>query len=205
MTPWGSSKSLDRSPDRDILTVKLRSDQARALTALEGYTDEVEAAYERLLGSLDGSDVPQVYPVLRSLASLYSFRNDHARAVETGRQMLAIAERTGDPAMRVEGHLFVGTGTAFTGRIEDGLPMLEAGVAWSEAHPYQPSHYRLGPDTRVSSLTALSLLLWWQGRIDTSRERSLQAIELADAARPSLHERLRALPCSAPAAVARGA
>jgi predicted ATPase/class 3 adenylate cyclase len=171
--------TLAPSPDRDALTVRLRSDQARALTAMEGYTDEVEAAYERLLGSLDGSDVPQVYPVLRSLASLYSFRNDHARAVETGRQMLAIAERTGDPAMRVEGHLFVGTGTSFTGRIEDGLSMLEAGVAWFEANPYQPSHHRLGPDTRVSSLTALSLLLWWQGRVDTSLDRSRQALELA--------------------------
>jgi tetratricopeptide (TPR) repeat protein len=173
-------ETLAPSRDRDALVVRLRSDQARALTAIEGYSDEVEAAYERLLGSFEGAETPTVYPVLRSLASLYSFRNDHARAIEMGRQILAIAEQTGDPAMRVEGHLFVGTGSSFTGGIDDGIPILEAGVAWWQSHPYRSSHHRLGPDTRVSSLTALSLLLWWQGRIDSSLERSRQALELAD-------------------------
>ena len=47
----------------------------------EAITAEVEAAYERLLESLAGADVPQVYPVLRSLASLYGFRSEHAKAV----------------------------------------------------------------------------------------------------------------------------
>jgi predicted ATPase/class 3 adenylate cyclase len=172
-------ETLAPSPDRDALAMRLRSDQARALTAIEGYSDEVEAAYERLLGSLDGAETPMVYPVLRSLASLYAFRNDHVRAAEMGRQLLAVAERTGDFAMRVEGHLFVGTGASFSGRIDDGLPTLEAGVAWWHSHPYQSSHHRVGPDIRVSTLTALSLLLWWQGRIDTSLERSRQALDLA--------------------------
>ncbi len=55
---------LDRSPsspERDLLAITLRSDQARALTAMEGYTKEVEAAYERLLASVEGAPVPRVY------------------------------------------------------------------------------------------------------------------------------------------------
>src|SRR6185503_11709680 len=130
----------------------------RARTALEGYTSEVEAAYERLLASLEGADFSRLYPVLRALASLYSFRADNHKASDMGRQLLELAERTGDPEIRVEGTLFLGTGSSFGGTIEDGLVPLEAGVAWWRAHPYKSSHYRLGPDPRVSMLTALSLL-----------------------------------------------
>jgi predicted ATPase len=171
--------SCEPSPERDALAISLRSDHARALSALHGFTDEVEAAYDRLLDSLDGSDVPQLYPVLRGLASFYSFRSDHARAADVAGQMLALAEHTGDPEMRAEAHLFAGTGASFSGRITDGLPLLEASIAAWTARPYQLSHLRLGPDPRVSTLTALSLLSWWQGRIDTSLARSLDALELA--------------------------
>jgi hypothetical protein len=96
-----------------------------------------------------------------------------------GRQLLALAERTGDPEIRAEGYLFLGTGSSFAGRIEDGIPHLEAGVALSKAHPYQSLHFRLGPDPRVSSLTALSLLGWWRGDLEVSLDRSAESLELA--------------------------
>jgi tetratricopeptide (TPR) repeat protein len=38
----------------------------------------------------------------------------------------------------------------------------------------------MAPDARVSTSTALSLLYWWQGRLDTSLERSAEALALAD-------------------------
>ena len=170
---------LEPSPERDVLIVSLRSDEARARSAMEGFTDDVESAYERLLASLDGAEVPQVYPVLRTLAAFYSFRSENGRAAEVGRQLLDVGERTGDPAIRVEGHLFHGTGLSFLGRVGDGIPELEAGVATWKAHPYQLSHLRLGPDPRVSTLSALSLLGWWEGSIDRSLERSREALAMA--------------------------
>jgi predicted ATPase/class 3 adenylate cyclase len=171
--------SLAPSTERDVLTISLLSDQARALTALEGYTSEVEAAYERLLASVEGADYSRLYPVLRSLASLYSFRADNQRARAMGSQLLELAERTGDPEIRVEGTLFYGTGSSFGGTVEDGIAPLEVGVAWWRAHPYKSSHFRLGPDPRVSMLTALSLLGWWRGDLDTSLARSTESLELA--------------------------
>jgi hypothetical protein len=146
---------------------------------MEGFTDEVQSAYERLLASLDGAEVPQAYAVLRALAAFYSFRSENGRAAEMGRQLIAVGERLGDPAIRVEGHLFLGTGMSFAGRVGDGLPELEAGVATWKAHPYQVSHSRLGPDPRVSTLSALALLGWWEGSVDTSLERSRQALAMA--------------------------
>jgi predicted ATPase/class 3 adenylate cyclase len=173
---------LDRSsssPERDLLAITLRSNQARALTAMEGYTEEVEAAYERLLASVEGAPVPRVYPVLRGLATLYVFRADHVRSRQLGRQILDLAEVEGDPQIRVDGHLLYGQGLAFGGRIEDGIPELEAAVEWWQTHPYDRPYIRMGPDSRVSTLTALSLLTWWQGRLATSVRHSAQALELA--------------------------
>jgi tetratricopeptide (TPR) repeat protein len=175
----GVLETMPSSPHRDVLMVTLRGNQARALTAMEGYTAEVEAAYERLLASLEGGDVPKVYPVLRSLATLYSVRAESARAAEMGRQILRLAEHDSDPAVKVDGHLMLGTALSFGGRIEDGLPDLEAGIAWSLSHPYEGAPTRLGPDPRVGTLTALSLLLWWQGGLDRSLLRSDEAVGLA--------------------------
>ena len=175
----GVVESLEPSPERDVLAASLRSDQARALTAMEGYTAEVEAAYERLLASLEGADVPRLYPVLRALASLYSFRSDHARAAEMGSPAPRGRRTDRRPRDPRRGPPQQGTGTSFAGRIGDGLPLLEAGVAWSKAHPYESSHFRLGPDPRVSMLTALSLLGWWQGGLDVSLERSAESLALA--------------------------
>jgi len=172
-------ESLDRSNEGDVLAVILRSNQARALTAMQGYTEEVEAAYERLLASLEGADVPQVYPVLCGLATLYTFRADHERATELARELLRLAERQADPEIRVVGHLMLGTGLSFAGRIPDGLPELEAGVRFFEEHDYDASRFSLGPDPRVSTWTALSLLQWWQGRLDTSTQRSDAALAMA--------------------------
>ena len=70
--------------------------------------------------------MPRVYPVLRGLATLYIFRADHVRSRQLGRQILDLAEVEGDPQIRVDGHLLYGQGLAFGGRIEDGIPELEA-------------------------------------------------------------------------------
>jgi predicted ATPase/class 3 adenylate cyclase len=118
--------SVERTPDREVLAIAMRSEQARALTALEGYTAEVEAAYERLLESVGDADVPQTYPILRGLAGLYSFRGEDERANELARRILKLAEELDDPAMRADGHLLLGTGIAFA-RIPDGIGILEAG------------------------------------------------------------------------------
>jgi predicted ATPase/class 3 adenylate cyclase len=170
---------LDASPARDALIVSLRSDEARAMSATEGFTNDVQAAFERLLTAIDGAAVPQAYPVLRALAAFYSFRSEPALAAEMGRQLLAVAERTEDPAVQVEGHLFYGTGLSFGGRVGDGIPELEVGVTTWQAHPYELSHSRLGPDPRVSTLTALSLLGWWEGSVDMSLGRSQEALAMA--------------------------
>jgi predicted ATPase/class 3 adenylate cyclase len=177
----GVHETLPASTERTAFAVTLRSIQARALSAIHGYTAEVAAAYERLLASLPDEDVPQVFPVLRSLASLYTFRDENAKSVEVGRRILRLADLQGDPGMRGDGHLVLGMGLSFSGRLEDGLPDLESAARCFEDYPYHAMRFRLGPDPQVVTLTALSLLLWWQGRLDASLGRSEQAVAMARA------------------------
>ncbi len=177
---------LPTTPERTLLAITLRSNQARALTAMQGYTTEVQTAYEGLLGSLKGAEVPQAYPVLRGLASFYMLRNEHAKAADLGRRIVRLGELQDDPLMSADGHLVLGTSRGFGGRLEDSIPDVETSVRMFEANAGREVPFRLGPNPWVVSLTALSLLLWWLGRTDRSLERSQQAAAAARAlAHPS--------------------
>jgi predicted ATPase/class 3 adenylate cyclase len=172
-------EAMPPSPERSLLAATLRTHQARALTAMQGYTAEVEAAYERLLGSVEGADVTQVYPVLRVLASLHQLRGEHVRTADLARRIIRLAEDPDDPLMRADGHLMLGTSLAFAGRIEDGIPDLEAAIGLFEANPHVAAPEYVGPAPHVTSLTAASLLYWSLGRLDRSLERSERAVALA--------------------------
>jgi tetratricopeptide (TPR) repeat protein len=176
----GVLETLERTPEREVLALAMRSDQARALTAMDGYTPEVEAAYERLLETLDSTDVPQVYPILRALGSLFSFRNEHEKAIEIATRILRLGEEQGDLVMQVDGHLLRGSGLGFSGRVDAGMPDLEAGIAIAERLRHGAVPGRLGPDPRVGIHTAVSLLSWWAGRLDTSLAHSHRAVAIGD-------------------------
>ena len=112
--PRASSIRSRRRPTDQFFAVAMRSEQARALTALEGYTPEVEAAYERLLGTVSsGGRAGGRIPILRGLASLYSFRNENEEATGSARRILRLGEEQADPAVQVDGHLLIGMGLSF--------------------------------------------------------------------------------------------
>jgi hypothetical protein len=174
-------EGLPSSPGRVVEAATLQSDRARAMSAIDGYSDAVEAAFERVLAAYEGGDLSHAYPVLRSLASFHTFRNESDRALPFARQILAIGETVGDPAMRISGHTFIGSSLSFLGRLTDGSPDLEAGADLAVAAPSTGDWYRLGPDPRVSCLTALSLFRFWEGRLDASLLRSSEAVAVARA------------------------
>ena len=167
------------SPARVVAAATLQSDRARAVAAVDGYSDEVEAAFERVLASIAEADLSDAYPILRSMASFHMFRNRDELALPLGRQVLALGEAKGDPVMRISGHMYVGPSLSFLGRLPDGLPDLEAGAELAAAAPASHDWYRLGPDPRVSCLTALSLLSFWEGRLDSSLRRAREALAFA--------------------------
>ena len=174
------------SSDRDAALVTLRTSLARALLAMQGYTPEVEEAYARTV-ELFGRDqvAPQLFPVLRGLASFYIYRAEFDKAVDMGRRILALGEAEDDHSMRLEGHFIVGANLAFLNDLEGGIEHLDEAIHGFETHPYRAGRYRAGNDPRVTSLTTSAIVLWVVGRIDESLRRADRALVVAsDLAHP---------------------
>ena len=82
---------------------------ARALLATKGYTEEAEQAYRRALELCESAgEIPQLFPVLRGLASFYGLRNEPDKATQMGERILQLAERLDDTNMKIEGLLMTG-------------------------------------------------------------------------------------------------
>ena len=97
------------TPERAREEIILQTSLARALLASKGYTEEVEQAYARALELCTSvGEIPQLFPVLRGLASFYVLRSEFAKGVQIGERILELAERLDDVDMRVEGHLVLG-------------------------------------------------------------------------------------------------
>jgi predicted ATPase len=166
--------------ERAATEAMLRMSQARALLAMEGYTSAVEAEYTRALELIGGEgDRPQLFPVLRSLGSFYSFRSEFDKATQVGREIQSLADRQNDPSMRIDGDLLVGSTRGFRGDLMFGAEVLDAAIASFETHDYRPSRFRLGSDPRVPCLTTSALFLWLLGYPDRSLERADRALALA--------------------------
>jgi len=181
--------SSPATPERAASEVTLRMSRARALMAMEGYTSAVEAEYTEALELTEGEDVrPQLFPVLRSLATFHHYRAEFEKAAQIGREIQALADRDNDPSMRVDGNLLVGSALGLLGDLDAGEQELDAAIASFGAHPYKSARLRLGNDPRVPCLTTSAFFLWLLGYPDRARERADRALAVAVAVEhPSTH------------------
>ena len=172
--------ALPDRPDHWQEELTLRTTLARALTLLRGYTGEAEDEYAGALALLEEHpDVPLLFPVLRSLASFHGFRGEIDKGIEYGNQILRLADSEGDPSMRVDGDIIIGSNTGFGGHLEQGLAHLDEAIRAFESDDFRPRRFRLGLDVRVSCLTTSGFFLWLLGRPDRAVERADRAVALA--------------------------
>ena len=168
------------SDDRWKREVTLQTSLARALTMLRGYTGEVEDAYARALELFDGRpQVPQVYPVLRSLASFHGFRSEMDKGIEYVNAIVRLADAQGDSSMRIDGEILLGSYTGFLGRLQAAVDLLDEAITSFERGGYRPRRLRLGIDARVSGLTTSGFFLWLLGYPDRAVTRADRSVELA--------------------------
>ena len=169
-----------RDDDRWRQELSLRIGLARTLTLHRGYTGEVEDAYARALAMFEGQrEVPQLFPVLRSLASFHGFRGEFDKGIRYAQEIVRLADAQDDASMRVDGEFLIGSYLSFTGDLEGGLGHLDAAIRAFESRGYRPRRLRLGIDARVSSLTTSAFLLWLVGRPDQAVGRADRAITVA--------------------------
>jgi predicted ATPase/class 3 adenylate cyclase len=168
------------TPERIQQELLLQTSLARALQVIKGYTQEVELAYTRALDlSREVGEIPELFPVLRGLGSLYSYLGEYEKAGQMAQKILNMAERLGDPKMLVDGHLRLGYILAFTGNISLGLEHLEKAIAGYDPDRFGAPPYQLGNNPGVIGLNVSALILWMVGFPDRAHERAHEAIALA--------------------------
>jgi predicted ATPase/class 3 adenylate cyclase len=172
--------STPSTPERATREVTLQTSLARALLAVKGYTQEVEEAYTRALELLKGNpDLPQLFPVLRGLASFYNLRAEFDKGAQLGREILRLAEHQDDRSMLVDGHLVLGSNLAFLDDLHGGLEHLDQALACSEPQQRGAGRFRLGNHPAVACFTTSAFILWWLGYPDRALERANAGVALA--------------------------
>lgn len=167
------------TPERVQQEIVLQTTLARALLTTLGFTEEVEQAYKRALELCDrAGEIPQLFPVLRGLASFYALRAENDKGFQIGQRILEMAERLDDADLRIEGHLVLGEN--IMGRdVQAGLEHMEKVIAAFDLKGSRVQ--RLGPGTHpnVVALNVSALLLWMSGFPAQARKRSSEAVLLA--------------------------
>jgi predicted ATPase len=171
--------SAPSTPDRAGEEITLRTALARALLATKGYSREVEEAYATALQPFEGREVPQLFPVLRSLASYYIFQSEFDKAARIGREILRLAERQQDTGMLVEGHLVVGMSIITLEGIPAALEQLEEAIALFRAEPFGVRPFRLGNNAGVTCFTSAAFFLWMLGYPDKAVARAEEGMAMA--------------------------
>jgi hypothetical protein len=128
---------------------------------------------------LEDRDLPQLFPVLRSLATFYNYRAEFDKGADVGRQILRLAEQQNDTSMLVDGHLVVGTSLVFLTDLHGGLDHLDQAIDCFRSQPHRSRPFRLGPNSGVACLTTSAFVLWLLGHPDHALERANDAVALA--------------------------
>jgi predicted ATPase/class 3 adenylate cyclase len=171
--------SAPSTPDRAIQEITLRTSLARVLMGTKGYSREVEEAYATALHPFEGRELPQLFPVLRSLASYYVAQSEFDKGARIGREILHLAERQQDTGMLVDGHLVVGLCLSTVEGISFALEHLDQAIALVRAGASKSRPFRLGNNAGVTCFTTSAFFLWMLGYPDKAVARAEEAMTLA--------------------------
>jgi predicted ATPase len=170
------------SVERAHQELRLQTVLGPALMSTVGLgASEVEATYIRareLCRQI--GDTPQLFPVLVGLFHYWLVLGKCQTADELAQQLLAIAEKTGEPALVMLAHGSHGDVSWIMGRFETARTCFEQAKAIyvpEEHHSLAALYY--GFDVGVASRHALGVILWLLGYPDQSVQHCNEAIALA--------------------------
>jgi tetratricopeptide (TPR) repeat protein len=153
--------STPSTPERVQEEIMLQTSLARALLATKGYAEEAERAYARALELCDSAgEIPQLFPVLRGLASFYTLETEYEKSIQMGERILQLAEQLDDLDMKMEGNMVLGYNLWFVNEPQIGLDLLEKALASYDLQRQRVGRLGFGPYPGVVTLTVSALFLW---------------------------------------------
>jgi DNA-binding SARP family transcriptional activator/predicted ATPase len=149
---------------------------ARGFTAPETY-HAYARAYE--LSQRIGH-TPQLIPALMSLGAFYYARGECQRSLGLTEQALGLAQQTEDPLQVAVARWLLGLYSMNIGELDSAREHLEHVIAFYDPEQHASLVATLAQDLGVSALKWLSWTLWFLGYPDQARERSQEALALAE-------------------------
>jgi predicted ATPase len=172
--------STPSTPERVEQEIMLQTSLARALMGVKGFIPEVEEAFTRALELSEGvGEIPQLFPVLRGLASYYMFRVEVDKSADMANRILQLAERRDDDDMRIAAYLVLGASVGFMEDAEISLEYLEKGRALFDPGRAGSRRFRVGTIPGVVCYTASAIFLWTLGFPDSAVERADEGLAIA--------------------------
>jgi len=170
--------SADEAHSRHEL--ELRSTLGDALSATRGYADpQVKITLERArVLCIEAGDSARLFTVLIGLRWFFTFRLELSAACDIARQLVALAQRLGDPSMMAEARFALGHTLFLLGEFSAaGEPLEEQLKTTDVSHGHHPSYLAGDPEAMVLSLA--SLVLWCRGYPQRARRHSEEALTIA--------------------------
>ena len=167
---------IDRLPvgaDRAFEELDLRVMAGVPLMLTRGFgAPEVEATYSRALELCDhigDAAAGRLFPVLWGLWIFNHVRSALDKAEEIGVRLLALAERTPDPAIVLGANQALGATRFWLGRLDDAKIHFDRALSVYDEPAHAPLAQLFGQDGRVFSLAMSIWIAWLEGRDHDAR------------------------------------
>jgi predicted ATPase len=181
-------RGLPETAERDSQELATQTALGTILVGTKGDgAPEVKVAMSRAvdLGRRVGES-PQLFEALRGLAAFHLNQGEHRTAQGLAKDLLKLAERSGDPAALMMGHTVMGQTSYWLGELAFAHANLEQAAALynPEQHGQLASVY--DPDPAVSALGYDCYALWHLGFPDRALQKAERGLAIAQkASRPN--------------------
>jgi predicted ATPase/class 3 adenylate cyclase/predicted negative regulator of RcsB-dependent stress response len=173
--------ALPDTPTRTQQELELQMALGPALMAIQGFAaPEVAQAYDRARALCQRvGDTPQLFPVLHGLWRFYVNRAAFPRAHELGEQLLVLAQRLGDPALRLEAYRALGQTVFWRGELSAVRTHMEQGLALYDSQHHGAHAVVYGQDPGVVCYAFAAWAAWLLGYPDQAWHHIQAALTLS--------------------------
>lgn len=164
---------LPAGPARAFEELDLRVMAGVPLMLTRGFgAPEVEATYSRALELCDhigDAAADRLFPVLWGMWIFNHVRSNLDKAEPIGLRLLALAERTNDPAIVLGANQALGATRFWLGRLDDAKAHFDRALSAYDEKAHAPLARLFGQDGRVFSLAMSVWIAWLEGRDQEAR------------------------------------
>jgi class 3 adenylate cyclase/predicted ATPase len=122
---------------------------------------------------------PHMFPALWGYGRVLIHRVEYQVARELGEQLVALAERSQEPARLLEAHFALGAPLLWMGKLDVSLRHMETARSFYETRQHRSLMLRSGHDHEVGCLTYEARALWFLGYPNQALTRVYEALDRA--------------------------